>query len=740
MLATVLFAIAAQDQPATMTLETPALNAQAIVQLVADATQRKIAASPDMVRDVLVIKVKNADVQGVLDRIATVTFGKWVDKEGVSTLVPDAAARKAATDQAFVDSIKQIEKTFVAWETPPPDDSDGDWGELSKDEIKNIMAMRQVELQSQKAFVQLLRGIGARRIASLGLGERIVYSDQPNPAQVRLNGPWNVFYNVIKQRMDNNPTDVSDVDIQDGIPPDLAEFMNLQRAMAEQTKPFDGVPVKFLLAIQRAGNSGMYGASQNSPTATLYAMDKNGSTTYVNNVSFDGYSQMIGEEGIEVPAAAATTGGGGGTVETEEQEPQKPGRPIKFTPEEAEIGTGMYGTAMPEKVAARLKASFTDQTKDPLDLIGGTILRRIGDAGDLDVVANVPDSIASLRYLLAKEYQQSATIELFLQNFQFGGVLATEENGWLSLAPSDYVQYQQTRMDRPTLSAYAASIQSGAPLRLDVMAEFMYRNPLAASNSLFQVLRELTPTANMWMANENVAILRFWGSLSDAQRRTLRNGQPLALRGLSKASKDLLAYYVYGTELPLSMPPPAALSNYSLPARSMLGMLMFGGGMGGGRGSWVSEPTESLPQGLPGDGVVSLESWSEVCFVPDSSAINPMIPGVLGATEMIMLDAFKLAAPSEAQEVMNAMPTKATVGTRTNLSMTIGFTPQVQAMGQLCDIEIGADKRVVSLLSLPPDLKESVNATRKEVAMLEAFMKYMVGSMGDGEGGQRPPP
>jgi hypothetical protein len=733
-----MFAIAmAQDQSAVVTLETPAMNAPAVVQMVADATGRKIAASPEMARDVLLIKVKDADVQGVLDRIAKATYGKWVDREGVSTLVPDNAARKEASDASFAKSMKDIEKMLQAWENPQDQNfDDSDMGEMTKEEIREYQAMRQNEIAQQKAFAQLIRAIGIRRLAALEPGERIVFSDRPTPAQLRLNAPWAPFYNVMKSRFEsgNYDFDAEGMFGEEAMPPEMAEFMGIQRAMAAQVKPFDGTPVKFLLAVQRASNTGMYGnGSMPSVNANLFCLDKNGTSMYVSSMSFDGPNSPVAETMEAVPSQV-----GEEEVEVPEQQPQ--GRPIKFTPEEAEIGLGMYGSSVPEKTVARIMASFTDTTKDPLDLIGGTILRRIGETGDLDVVANVPDSITGIRYMLSKDYQANATIEAFLQNMTYFSTFAEEKDGWLTMSPLDYNQFASLRMDRPTLAAYAASLNQGTAMRLDVAAEFMYRNPYASSNPLFQMLRELSPAANMWVGNDNTAMMRFWGSLSDGQRRSLRSGQKVSTGTLSKASRDLLAGYIYNTELQLQMPPPAALTNYSLPARTMLSLMMFGGMGGGGNRSWVSEPTESLPQGLPQNGVISMESWSEVCFVQGLAGVNPMMPGILGATEMVMLDAFKLAAPSEAQEVLNALPTKATVGTRTNMTLTIALTNQAQCTGQLSDVELDPQKRTVSLTALPQDLKDSIQTTRKEIAVLEAFMKYMVGSMGDGEGGQRPPP
>lgn len=737
MLATFLLAIAAQDQPATMTLETSVLNAPAIVQLVADASKRKLAASPEMANNVLLIKVKDADAQGVIDRIAKVTLGKWMDREGVLTLMPDAAARKKAIDTQNAEKLERMEKSLGYWENPRGEAEGEDFGEMTKEEIAELMKMRQEELAQQKAVAQLIRNVGLRRIAAMEPGERVVYSDRPNAAQVRLNGPWNQMYASMKMRFDRGDFsyDGDMGDFEEGMPPDMAEFMAIQRAMAEQTKPFDGVPVKFLLAIQRPSNGGYYGYSgSDTANAQLFALDKNGSAAYVTSMSFDGGMAAEDMMGIGVPPAEA----GGEEVQTP---PEPQGRPIKFTPEELELGLGMYGSAMPEATAVKLQASYTDLSKDPLDIVGGTILRRVAEAGDLDVVANLPDSVALSRYMLSKDYQQHVTIEFIEENLTSnGGALCEEKDGWLEVSPANFDQHVATRMDRPTLAAYAASLAQGQGMKLDMVAEFMYQNPYSASNGLFQVLKEMSPSANSWMGNDNVPIMRFWGSLTPGHRQALRSKQPLSIGSLSKASRDLLSWYVYSTELQLQPPPPAAFDKYSLPARTMVGMMMFGGFGGGGMRSWLSEPTESLPQGLPANGRITVDLWSEICFVPAASAMNPMIPGVLGATEMVMLDAFRAASPNEASEILNSLPTRATVGRRTNMALTMAFSPQVQAVGHLSDVELSADRRMVNLISPPADIKASIDETRKEMAVLESFMKYMVGSMGQGEGGQRPPP
>lgn len=729
MLATYLFAISAvQIQPDLMSLETPAMSAVAVVQELGKASGQTLAADPDLSREILFIKVKDAEVQAVMDRVATVALAKWEDRNGTLTLLPDPAARRAQADEALASSIQKVEKTFAYWENLNEDNYDSDYGDLSKEEIANIKAMQETARAEQKAFVHLLRAVGAKKIAAMEPGARMVFSDHPTAMQSRLNGPWASFYASIKQRKEAGNYEYGDMSEgfgDEGIPPEMAEYMNIQRAFAAQTKPFNGVPVKLLLVFQRPSLTGAY-ASGMPPScmATLFAMDQNGSYTYVTSTAFENYEEM--------EDAAPNEGEGEGAA------PQVPqGRPLKINEEEYDLGTGLYGSAMTDKVRNRFLGSFSDPSKDPLDVVGGTLLRVLSRSGDYNVVANVPDVIAQSRYFLSKEYNNNSTIETLIESLNYTGTKIDEKDGWLVVSPTDFGHNQAVRLDRPTLAGYAASLSRG-PLRLDASAEFLYRNPYASSNGLYQMLREMNPAANSWTGMENAGMLRFWGSLSDSQRRTLRTSGTVNLGSLSKGSRDLLAYYVYNTELPLQMPPPDAVKAYGAPAQMLLSYMSWGAG--GGITSWVNEPTESLPQGLPANGVVRLEQWSETCFVPESSQASPTIPGVIGATEMIMLDAYRQAAPAEAQAALNALPTRAFVGTRTNMTLTVQFAPQIQTMGTLSDIEISKDGRTVSLTALPADLKASIDETRKKMGALEGFMKYMIGSMGEGEGGQRPPP
>jgi hypothetical protein len=707
-----------------VSIETPAMSAAAVVAAVADKTGRKLAVDRGLSNEVLFLKVDDVEVDDLLTRIATVADGKWIDRDGVSTLIynPNVRAAALASVQArraalMEECLKKLEKVR---KFDPDNYGDGD--DTSKEDLARYEAAFNFEQFQNRCLTRAVRQMGLRRLSTVGPGGHMMFSDHPTAAQLPLDIDWRSLY-ALAQQSDEYYYD--DRPAPSGLPDYASKFADLAHDFDAQTPDFEGQPVKLLIWVDNDRDYEEASEYISMPDFSVYAIDRNGMMKYVAN--FDLESAQWQDYGDESMGGSEE----GDDEETDTVEPE--GHPLKLTAGDRLIGD--YD--LPPATRARILASFADTAKDPLDLIAGTLLRRMGEAGGVDVVAEVPDDLVGLRGMLDQEGESTPTFEWMIKYIESRYVNADLQDGWLMVHDHVLATNRNVRLDRASLSEYVEAAGDG-PQRLDEEAKFFFRNPFAEDNALFVLLQDVIPTCDTEPFDADDIILQVWGSLSDNQRKRLRDGGTVRISELSKESRERMAQLVYDEDLVLEPPMPSKMADYDLPSQSMLREMV--GDDGSNSFSSLVEPTEGLPNGLPGDGVLSLAKFEQPCFVYSGTSADPNEFGVINAfTVLSQEDDWKNGPRGWAEQP--SLPQRAKLGTQTTLGLTIRFTPAVQASGWLFDVEVLANAPTVDPSAPTGEMREAINRILNQTAAFRAYQQYrwdMDGS--DEEDPQKPPP
>jgi hypothetical protein len=708
MIAAALFGVLAQFDP--VSLETPVTSAKAVIRSVAETVGHELEVSPALADEVLFIKVDGVDPDALLARIADVTEGAWVQRGDKMVLEPDAPARRKGAEERISAQVAEIMENLGKAEVRQIITELDLARSPHAGGLKGLQAEYDFYHAQVKQIARFVRSIGVRRVAILKTGQRLVFSDNPTRAQERLAGDWNPFVKVVEARkaqglylLDEGP--------MKNPPAALAEYEALYHDIQTRIKPFNGSLKKFLLTIERRGESDS-GWDLGTLWADVQAMDENGSLAYVTTMSLDGEELPFGDF-ASAPEKPFT-------------EPE-PKRLLNFSLEDGQLADLEGGEAPGERTADRIMASLTDRDKDPLDLIGGAILRRMAGVGKVNLVANVSDDLVKLREWMTPGKAARATYARLMSEMGAAHLSAEEGEGWLTIKPIDIAL--TARLDRASLADYAGKGRL-QPIDLDARSTFAFRNPGADRNALYQLMNSLMMNATDWDA----AMLRFWGSLSAAQRKALRSGEKVTLGSLSEESRRLLRDEIALDGLRTVAPPPPRLADFNYPTRNMIRQMMPDES---NAENWVSEPTESLPDGLPLDGTVSVETWTEPCFVADPASRREEF--LLTATELISLEGLKPINPEQWTALIGRRSTRSRVGSLTTYGITIRPRAGVEITGQLQDLAVPEDAEVVNVGHLPAGVRASVAKVRAQLTLIEPYLQYRW-SGPEFEGGNRNPP
>ena len=145
-----------------------------------------------------------------------------------------------------------------------------------------------------------------------------------------------------------------------------------------------------------------------------------------------------------------------------------------------------------------------------------------------------------------------------------------------------------------------------------------------------------------------------------------------------------------------------------------------------------SEPTETLPNGIPTAGFVRLDLTQEQVAVAKGTFFGAMTPIDIG-NQLAMKERVDLY-PWMAEQPPFA---KFVLGNRTSYKFNFLFTPTVSDVRQLFDVQ-RPSKDELTLEQLPSDFRAAIEKAKEE--MKKAMQDMKPGDMGNGGGNYKPPP
>lgn len=314
-----------------------------------------------------------------------------------------------------------------------------------------------------------------------------------------------------------------------------------------------------------------------------------------------------------------------------------------------------------------------------------------------------------------------------------GAIQWQEEGGWLVVQPARPVAARAERLNRGALAKLLNDAHTRLVPSLDQMAAYARVAPSPTHTPLVMIhFMVLAPNALQggFMGTDNWDMLRFYGMLSASQRQALLAGGQLAFGGLNAEQTAQLRHMAFGADAKLQtqadgdepQDDPASLESFFRQFMPQTDRTL------------LTEPTEAMPNGLPPNGTLRMETQQEpIVLISGNAQATSRTFGVMDANLLAMMQFFE-SAMEEAQ-VGGQMPQleRGRVGSRTKLDFTFRLARQVVMKHSLTDDLVPKDSPIVSLDQLPADFQARVQKR------LEAFKKSPLPFFG-AFGRQQPPP
>lgn len=702
---------AAQEAAQKVTYTTRAATADHVVAELAVATKMNLSVAPSMANEVLVISVKGVPVNDLLARIATATAGSWTQDGQTLKLVSNDAVRNREAKAELAQRVLAIKKEIVermkphkAYDMPSDEDAPPDPKAKPKKPVPEVVDDE----------AQVLGHLDPEALAALGDNDRVVFSTRPTRAQRPFVGDVSAVINRIIQKHNAElasgvgAPDSDDDDEVTSLPP---AFKSL---MAQRNKPIGAV----FKAIAVASKMGM-GMGNGMMQIELRLYDADGKVVYTTQIGLNG--SMLGAE-AEAESKPETPLPAG---------PQTPIEISSTTKAFADAFKGMEGGPRNFKLTSEVRYLVYHPDKiDPLSLFTTDALLATAKKHELPLVASVPDNAISMMSMFGGS-KKNATVEGFEKELASDGAMqASVAEGWLLIRPSKPASARERRVDRAALTALMKAVdEKGAP-NLDDLAAFSLHAPppIMTDEGLTTMYMAIFVPGSMltgMMKPSNWDMLRFYGSLPPQMKSGFSNGGRINLGALNGYQQGLLRQMVYGAS-------PSLEPADSKPAEDDGGLFGFMSSvlnMGLGGGDYRNEPTEALPDGIPGNGFMEVVPTTEPVATPVAKEGESVIGifGVLDADTLAMLKVFKDQTNGE---LAGAFPSydQLRIGRRTVYKFTFRFTPQLLMRQSLNDDQLPKDGAVVSMANLPPDFQKLV------AAKLEKLKKSPFGAISSGGG------
>jgi hypothetical protein len=690
-----------------LTYETVAVPIERALKEISVKTGLKLEASASLGKPVVVLRVEDAPIEKVLEKLAEVSSGEWTEADGVRRLVRDGArqAREAAEERRIrLEAVRKGIKQFVDGTLNPKAAAQG--------EVVALPGFSGASDSGSKAVARLLQLLDPSLLASDDPESRIVFSTAPTRTQLPIPGATAaIFADLVAEH--NKAVLASQKDTA----PKTAEMEELERWAKTflgdrfDPKAVEERPVKALLI----SSGGLFGMGRNLELR-LYGAD--------GKVLLSSTKTLMSDQSELMQMAARVAG------REPEPAPAKDDKAIEFSAATQQLSRIFSGAMRGEfpALGKELEEKLTrPDLHDPLSFAPSESLLFAGRHKKLQVVANLPDSIVSFFGMMAGG--GSTTVEAFLKSLSGGETSAEVKDGWLTVRPAKPETARQKRADRSALAALIAASRAKGNASLDDVAAYSLRaEPPMESPIAMPYLTLFAPNAlgqgMSGMTNWNM--MRFYGTLGAGQRAALVESGGIPIRNLTPQQQALVRTLAFGSSARLRV---RDASQPEEPGGFLALITQF---LPGGSKDWREEPTEAMPNGLPMDGVVRMWAAQEIVGAPSGPSAVSRMMGVAGASEIALLR-YLSEDPRMSQIAGGMMPRLdgLRLGARTSMRFRFDVAPTSYFEHTLNDDRVAKNAPVTPMDRLPA---EFVAAVEKHLA---EFKKNPIPFP---TGGMRPPP
>lgn len=589
-------------------------------QLLADLSKQvKVDLVPagKMVDEVLSVRVSDVKLSDLMAKIADVAGGEWKPSGAGYQFVYDDAKLKAR-DRAHADKIaqgilKSLQKRIgkqdlnKVWSSQQVDKVLRDFQNISQEmsrardetQLDPTLYQRYAEVMdmnpTSRLALRLAGLIDPATLATLPENSRIVFSTAPTRMQRPLPGSAKILSSFITEQgvwassaaqLMPAPSDEGD--------------SYLDYSMGMNSTPLKGQVAKALMSVTRFSSMGGF-------SVDVKVADAKGNVLATGNIG-------LGEGPSEEEADS---------LNPTKPQPEDKSPDVRLTEASKSIVlavTAMQGSmgGMEDSGLKLIKPEFKSlilqpEDNDPLSFIAADGLHSVAETKKLNLVASIPDQA-----LLPSLYMRSdgrPSENRFMTYFKLlGGVTIDEtQPGWLTVTPDDGWNSRLTRTDRHALQVLLQNLDSKG-YSLDAFATFLAKSPDVGFESVGLIMvSSLFPEVLMSGEVYDLRLVRFFGTLMADQRLRLSKGQSIAISQLMPSQKALLHKMVFeqadGMGLGQTMiEAPAMGDTEAAPPGDDEDFSMYG--------DLSSEATESLPNGLPPNGIFTMQTVREQIVAP----------------------------------------------------------------------------------------------------------------------------
>ncbi|AIE87893.1 hypothetical protein [Fimbriimonas ginsengisoli] len=695
----------AQDAGTKVTFTGRAARVETILAGLSQASGVKLSASAQTADEILIVSAKDVSLSDLMARIATATSGEWHQTADGYRLAQSVGARTREENESLNARVTAIRKG-IAKHLQPPKKSD-----KSEDPEGPPMEMFG---GNDASLYQIVAKADLNAIAALRTGERVVFSTNPTRTQRPFAG--NVI-SLINAYVAEHNKQVSQQPAPEQSPemdkmPDFVKKM-----MDRMTKPVGQVS-KALFVVSRMG-LGTFGMMQ----AELRLYDAQGKVALTTPTMLESTDTSISEMMQQI-----------GATKPDPKKPKTTATPIDMTEDTKAFQAAFKSSGMSGMQGLKIPATILDKLYrpdqyDPLSFLATDEVLSLAKKTGKPVVAVLPDDIVSL--LSSVMPNQNPTVEQFEKSLESEReAKVVEDPAWLVIKPSHPAEARDARIDRKALARLLDAARTKGVASLDDVAQYALKAPSPMEGglgSLYVLLLVPGAFSQSLSGFTNWEMLRFYGTLEPVAKQTLLNGGRIPFSGLTAYQHEQVRRMAYGAMPSLEIE-EAGKKNDGFPS--------FMRAFIGGSGDYREEPTELLPNGLPGDGYVEMKGSIE----PYASAVTPdgtVTPASMAILDADMLAMFKMLREDAKLGPMASMmpnPDKVKLGQKTVMAFTFQVAPTVAMHQTLNDHQMAKDAQVTSMANLPDNFKQLI-ATRQDALKKSPFGSLM-GLAGMGMGGR----
>ena len=743
-----------QSQSVPVTYSTRAARASLVLKEISAISKVSLETSPQTENEVLVVNAKEVPLSDLMARIAKVTSSEWKQNGSGYRLVAAANVRKQEERddlarkfkgvqkgiQMRVDQAKtqreQMAKMFADAKKSATTNKSTDKTDKKQAEEVEMPDFSQAESPEETAITSILQSIDVSVLAEMESGDRIVFSTDPTRMQHPLAADTTEIINTMIQKHNENVAKLGpdQPETTNGMDEKQAEMF--RQMMRKQNSKIGAVSKALLIFSNLA--LGFFSSAQ----IELRLYDAKGLVVFetTSNLSLSGDSMfgMINDAVAGDAQSASVTVNSDGTVlqssaptAVAKQRPAVSSTPIEYSEDTKAIQkamTGMQGASMNLNLPAEIrKKLFLPNVYDPLSFKETDEVLAYARWKGKFLVADLPDSSSNAIMAFGGAIQTLEGLEKSIKEAK-SLQLVPDEN-FITLMPADPYESRNSRLDRVALAnLMQATADKGVP-SLDDMSAYAKVAPNPMSGGIGQLYLLLFVPGSIQMGLDGSSswdMLRFYGHLPSESRTLLATGGKISTGAITGPERASLERLTYGASSHLSVDDGTKHAEDDLPSWMQLGA--FGGNKAN---DYRGEPTEVVPNGIPGDGYVELHMTTEPFAAPvpgNAAGVMAMI-GVLGADELALFKILRSQKGNEEMASMFPLFAKLRVGERSVLNFTFHLAPQVSLKQSLKDHHLPKDASVYAEGSLPAEFQKLI-ADR-----MEAMKKSPFAAMGAMFGG-----